>query len=83
MTLLGSLPSTCSGAMYAGVPMTPPISVMLGSESALLRDKIFASPKSKTFAMPRQHDVGWLEIAMYDPQRWFTKSICAWSTPAS
>jgi len=75
----GSLPSSCSGAMYWNVPMRlpsaakglSPVASALSSEAAATGVSgalSFASPKSSSFA-PRlgEHDVSRLEIPVDDP----------------
>ena len=62
-------PASCSGLMYSGVPTTSPVRVTFCASTFAA----FAMPKSTTFtqsrpvAVPGDHDVVGLEVAMHDP----------------
>ena len=64
-------PSSCSGLMYSGVPITSPLCVSASSGESVIA---FAMPKSTTFAnlfarrVARDDDVVGLEIAMDDAE---------------
>jgi hypothetical protein len=62
-----SLPSTCSGAMYEGLPTTPPSPVMVGSVALAGRAPAeIGDHGARAAGSLDQHDVGRLEVAVDD-----------------